>query len=255
VKRPTVGDAWGELMNTLVQQNFRKKIIWSIASCAAIAAMASAGFTARAQKREASALSDDKGKFVISVNGAPVGTEDFSIARSGNDWIARGSTELHAGQETSRITGELRLNGAVQPLQYMCSTGSGKKVTSTTTFAGTSAHIILDLGEGKDPIRQDFTFASPVVVLDDNLYYQYEILARAYNWKAGGAQTFAVFIPQEQAPGTITAEAGAPITLEGAKYEQLTMRTPDLEVTIYLDAAHRLMRLVVPASKAEIRRQ
>jgi hypothetical protein len=143
----------------------------------------------------------------------------------------------------------------VQPLQYICSTASGKKITSTTTFAGSSAHITLDLGEGKAPIRQDFTFAAPVIVLDNNLYYQYEILAHAYDWKAGGKQTFAVFIPQEQAPGTITVEAGAPVTLDGAKFDQLTMRTPDLEVTLFLDSAHRLMRLSVPASKAEIRRQ
>jgi hypothetical protein len=242
-------------MNAAVNQIFRKTFIGTVAACVTICALASIGFTARAQKREASALSDDKGKFVISVDGAPVGTEDFSIARVGNDWIAKGTTEIHAGPDTSRVTGELRLNGAVQPLQYVCSTASGKKITSATIFAGASAHVTLDLGDGKDPIRQDFTFTLPVVVLDDNLYYHYEILARAYNWKTGGAQTFAVFIPQEQAPGTITAEAGAPIVVDGVKYEQLTLRTPDVEITIYLDAAHRLMRLLVPASKAEIRRQ
>jgi hypothetical protein len=242
-------------MNAAIKNNFRGKITWSVTSCLMIAALACVSFSARAQKRESSALSDDKGKFVITVNGAAVGTEDFSIVRAGNDWIARGTTELHTGPDVSRVTGELKLNGSVQPLQYVCSTGTGKKITSTTMFAGAKAHITLDLGEGKAPIRQDFTFAAPVVVLDNNLYYQYEILARAYDWKAGGVQTFAVFIPQEQAPGTITAESGAPMTIDGVKYEQLTMRTPDLEVTIYLDSAHRLMRLVVPASKAEIRRQ
>ena len=242
-------------MSVLQHNSFRKKIIGTAASCVTICAIASAGFTARAQKREASALSDDQGKFAITVEGANVGTEDFSIVRSGNEWIARGTTEIRGAQETSRVTGELRLNGSVQPLQYVCSTTSGKKITSTTTFAGANAHVILDLGEGKDPIRQDFTFTLPVVVLDDNLYYHYEILARAYNWKTGGAQSFAVFIPQEQAPGTIIAEAGAAVTVDGAKYEQLTLRTPDLEVTLYLDAAHRLMRLLVPAAKAEIRRQ
>jgi len=235
--------------------NFRSKVILAVAPCLAAVTLACVVFSASAQKRESSPLSDDKGKFVITVNGQPVGSEDFSISRSGNDWIARGTSEIHAGQDVSRVTGELKLNGSVQPLQYICSTGTGKKIISTTMFAGTNAHISLDLGEGKPPIRQDFSFAAPVVVLDNNLYYQYEILAHAYDWKAGGAQTFAVFIPQEQAPGTITAEAGAPVTVDGVKYEQLTMRTPDLEVTIYLDAAHRLMRLVVPASKAEIRRQ
>nr|HEV7953975.1 hypothetical protein [Candidatus Acidoferrales bacterium] len=61
-------------MNPRVNQNFRRKIILGVASCVAICAMASVGLTARAQKREASAMSDDKGKFVISVNGVPVGT-------------------------------------------------------------------------------------------------------------------------------------------------------------------------------------
>ena len=235
--------------------NFRAKFILAVSPCLVLIALACVSYSASAQKHEASALTDDKGKFVITVNGQPVGTEDFSIARSGNDWIARGTSEIHAGNDVSRVTGELKLNGSVQPLQYICSTGTGKKITSTTMFSGQNAHISLDLGEGKPPIRQDFTFASPVVVLDNNLYYQYEVLAHAYDWKAGGAQTFAVFIPQEQAPGTITAEAGAPTVVDGVKYDQLTMRTPDLEVTIYLDAAHRLMRLVVPAAKAEIRRQ
>ena len=45
------------------------------------------------------------------------------------------------------------------------------------------------------------------------------------------------------------------MNLEGAKYTQLVVRTEDLQVNIYVDSSHRLMRLTVPASKAEIRRQ
>ena len=56
-------------MNPRVNQNFRKKMILGVASCVALCAMASVCFSARAQKRDASAMSDDKGKFVISVNG------------------------------------------------------------------------------------------------------------------------------------------------------------------------------------------
>jgi hypothetical protein len=242
-------------MNQHTKNSLRTRMIWNAAPLVIIAALALVSFSARAQKREPSGLSEDKGKFIISVNGQPVGTEDFSITRAGGDWVAHGTTEIHTGDATSHVTGDLRLNSAVQPLRYVWSTDSGKKITSTTVFDGMNAKIALDLRDGNPPFQQDFKFSAPVIVLDNNLYHQYEILARAYNWKSGGSQTFAVFIPQEQAPGAITAESGAPVTLDGAKFEQLTVRTPDLEVTLYLDSAHRLMRLVVPAAKAEIRRQ
>lgn len=209
---------------------------------------------AQPQKGGASTLSEDKGKFVITVDGQAAGTEDFSITKSGDQWVAHGTTEFRQSKGTGRVTGELRMNPAGEPQRYVWSTEGEKKISSTTTFEGRTAHISLNLGSG-DPVRQDFQFASPVVILDNNLYHQYEVLARVYDWKAGGPQNFAVLIPQEQSPGMITVESPGPVTLDGVKYDQLIVRTPDIEVRVYLDSSHRLMRLSVPASKAEVRRQ
>lgn len=207
------------------------------------------------QKSSGNVLSEDKGKLSIVINGQMVGTEDFSISRNGDQWVARGTTEFHGQSGANKVNGDLHLNAAGAPLSYVWSSEGDKKATSTTTFDGMTAKISLDLGKGGAPYRQDFTFASPVVVLDNNLYHQYEILARIYNWNARGPQNFAVLIPQEQSPGMITAESHGTVTVDGVRYEELAVHTPALELTLYLDSAHRLMRLSVPAAKAEVLRQ
>ncbi len=189
------------------------------------------------------------------ISGQTVGTEDFSISREGNQWVARGTTEFHGSSGSNKVVSELHLNAAGAPLHYVWSTEGDKKAGSTTDFDGLTAKITVDLGKGGKPITQDFTFTSPVVVLDNNLYHQYEILARVYNWATGGPQNFAVLIPQQQTPGMVTAESRGSATLDGVRYEQLAVHTSNLDLTLYLDSAHRLMRMSVPASNAEIRRQ
>jgi hypothetical protein len=231
----------------------------SISAKTICAALAVAGLvlmvqSAHPQKNPASAFTEDKGKLVITVNGQAAGTEDFTITRDGAGWVAKGTTAVRGPEGTSHLTSELHLNSAGAPTRYFWITDKNKRASSTTEFQGMTAHITLDLGEGS-PVKQDYTFTAPVIVLDDNLYHHYEILARVYNWQTRGPQNFAVLIPQEQSPGMITVEALGPTNTPDGRMEQLAVRTPDLEVMLYLDAAHRLIRLTVPASKAEVRRQ
>ncbi len=235
----------------------RTKTVWSgalfvVLTLGALAFAAQPA--ARPAKTPAATFTEDKGKLIVTVNGQTVATEDFSITRAGDHWVATGTTEFHTAHGTGRVTGELQLNNAGQPLRYVWSSEGQKKVTSTTVFAGSTAEITLDLGDG-NPVKQDFQFAAPVVILDNNLYHQYEILARVYDWSAGGPQNFAVLIPQEQSPGTITVESAGPVTLDGVRYFEMLVHTPDLQVHVYLDSSRRLMRLTVPDAKAEVRRQ
>jgi hypothetical protein len=94
-----------------------------------------------------------------------------------------------------------------------------------------------------------------VAVLDNNLYYQYAVLARIYDWKAGGKQNFPVLIPQDMVPGSISVESLGPQQSGNGKYEAMRVSTPDLEIMVYLDAAHRLMRIEVPSSNVTIERE
>jgi hypothetical protein len=109
--------------------------------------------------------------------------------------------------------------------------------------------------QGTQPYTQTFTFQSPrVAILDNNLYDQYAILARLYDWQAKGAQTFSVLIPQELTPGSVTVESLGSQDVNGKKLTELQVKTEDLEVDLFLDG-NRLVRIVSPSTNAEILRE
>jgi len=200
-------------------------------------------------------FSPDKGKFKILVNGQVAGKEEFEIAPSGDDWVAQGSTELPSAAGATHVHGSLVFHADGTPARYEWSMQGPKKASATVVFNGATADVELRL-EGARPFTQQFTFGSSrVAVLDNNLYHQYAILARLYDWNQKGAQTFSVFVPQEMTPGTVTVESlGKQEAGSGAKLEELRVRTEDLEVDLFLDST-RLVRLVVPSSNAEIVRE
>jgi len=198
----------------------------------------------------------DSGRFRIVVNGQTVGSEEFEVRPSGDSWVARGKADLKPAQgPPTHLTSQLTLHGDGTPVSYSWSTEGAKKASADIQFQSGVATIILQL-EGARPFTQQFTFSSPqIAVLDNNLYHQYAILARLYDWNKKGEQTFSVLVPQELTPGSVTVDSLGEQAVGGAKGEELRVRTADLEVDLYLDAAHRLMRLVAPSSNAEVTRE
>jgi hypothetical protein len=203
-----------------------------------------------------SIFSPDKGRLRISIKGQAVGSEDFEISPSGEAWLERSSMTAQApGGPEIKATGQLTLSADGIPLHYDWAAQAQKKATGTVEFTGETAKCFANLG-GASPLRKDFTFSSPhVAVLDNNLYYQFGVLAREYDWQAGGKQTFPVLIPQDMVPGTISVESLGKQAAGGGNYEALLVSTPDLEIKIFLDGNRRLMRIEVPASDAVIERQ
>jgi hypothetical protein len=154
-----------------------------------------------------------------------------------------------------KATGQLKLSADGAPIRYDWSAEAQKKATGYVDFVGSTAKCSADLGAAS-PLRKDFVFTSPLIaVLDNNLYYQFGVLARLYDWKAGGKQTFPVLIPQDMVPGNISVESLGPQQAGTAKYEAVRVSSPDLEIMIYVDANHRLMRLEVPSSNVTIERE
>ena len=222
----------------------------------AMAISLAAGVYAASPAGAPSVFSSDKGKFRITINGQPVGSEDFEISPSGDAWIEHSSMSAHVpGGGDLKATGQLRLSADGTPIRYDWSAEAQKKATGTVDFVSGTAKCSADLG-GALPLRKDFKFTSPrVAVLDNNLYYQFGILARLYDWKAGGKQTFPVLIPQDMVPGSISVESLGPQQAGNGKYEAVRVSSPDLEIMIYLDANHRMMRLEVPSSNVTIERE
>jgi hypothetical protein len=196
----------------------------------------------------------DKGKFRIMVSGQQVGKEDFEIGPSGSDWTAHGNAEIQSPQGNTHVSGTLTVHPDGTPAHYEWSTQGTKKASSAIAFSGASATVELHL-EGARPFTQQFTFTSPlVVVLDNNLYHQYALLARLYDWDKKGAQTFSVLVPQEMTPGTVTVDSMGEQELSGKKVQELRVRTEDNEIDLFLDGP-KLIRVVAPAANAEIIRE
>ena len=203
-----------------------------------------------------SVFSPDKGRLRIMIKGQAVGSEDFEISPSGDSWLERSSMSAKTpdGLEI-KATGQLTLSADGTPLHYDWAAQAQKKATGTVEFAGETAKCFANLG-GASPLRKDFTFSSPhVAVLDNNLYYQFGVLARLYDWQAGGKQEFPVLIPQDMVPGSITVESLGKQAAGGGNYEALRVSSSDLEIRIFLDGNRRLMRIEVPSSDAVIDRQ
>jgi hypothetical protein len=203
-----------------------------------------------------SAFLPDKGRLRILQQGSEVGTEDFELAPSGDQWMLRGETTIRAsGSGDVRSTGQLRLTADGTPLHYTWTAQAEKKASGSVEFQNGTAKTSINLG-AKEPRLQDFTFTSPrVAVLDNNLYDQYAILGRLYDWGAKGTQTFSVLIPQDATPGSVDVESLGPKNIEGNPLEELRVHSTDLEIELYLDAKHHLMRLEVPSAKVVIVRQ
>ena len=206
----------------------------------------------------------DKGKFRIMQQGAEAGTEEFDLAPAGNGagstpghtWIAHGEALIHipGGGET-RSSGRLTLAADGAPIHYDWTAQAQKKSVGAVTFDHGTAKCSITLAGGP-PVMQDFKFSSmSIAVLDNNLYDQYGILGRLYDWKAKGTQTFPVVIPQDMTPGTITVESLGIKDAGGAPLEALKIRSADLEIIAYFDAKRRLMRLEVPSAKVVVVRQ
>jgi hypothetical protein len=223
---------------------------------ALILACAVAGLAAQKKNSAApgaSVFAQDKGKLTIKLEGQTVGHEEFEIMPAASGWLAKGIADIKPSQSAaSKVSGSLTLLPDGAPVSYEWTSQAEKTNSANILFANGIAKMTLQM-QGAHPFDQTFTFGTPLIaVLDNNLYHQYAVLARVYDWSKRGPQTFPVFIPQELMPGTITAESTGSATLDGKSYEGFRVSTTDLEVDLFLDSNHRMMRLEVPAAKVSV---
>lgn len=217
--------------------------------------VACAALSSGAQKKTAptGVLVQDRGKFTIKLAGQSVGHEEFEIAPAEGGWLAKGTSDIkpHEGAP-SKVTGALTLQPDGAPISYEWTSQSEKTNGAHILFANGVARITLEM-QGARPFQQDLSFNTPLIaVLDNNLYYQYAVLARLYDWPRGGEQTFPVLIPQDLTPGTVKVISTGSTTADGKTYEGLKVSSSDLEILLLLDNSHRLIRLEVPEAKVSV---
>jgi hypothetical protein len=217
---------------------------------------AGVALAANAGEKKGSALVADKGKLDILLDGKSIGREEFEIEPSGAGWLAKGSTSIQVpGGQSAKVTGNLSLQPDGVPISYDWSSQTDKANSAHVEFVNGVAKTTLQV-QGAHAFQQENSFGSPLIlVLDNNLYHQYEIVAHLYDWSKRGPQSFPVLIPQELTPGTITVESAGSATADGKSYELLKVTTADIEIHLFLDSSHKLHRLEVPASKVTVLRE
>jgi hypothetical protein len=195
----------------------------------------------------------DKGKFNIQLDGKSVGHEQFELVPAGGGWLASSTTEITPPDSAaSRVTSALTLQPDGAPISYEWTSQAEKTNGAHILFANGVAKITLQMQDAR-PFEQDMSFGSPLIaVLDNNVYYQYAVLARVYDWSKSGTQSLPVIVPQELTPGSITVESAGSLSAGGKSYDGLRVTTSDLQVLLYLDLNHRLMRLEVPSAKVAV---
>jgi len=239
-------------------QNEKLRVRRGIIVAGLFVAVLGAVMLARADKKgpAGSIFVPDKGKLNILIDGKSIGHEEFEITPNGETWIAKGTTKVSMeGAPATTVTGSLTLTPDGSPVSYVWTSQTDKTNGAHIVFANGIAKMTLEM-QGARPFEQDLTFGtSRIAVLDNNLYHQYAVLARLYDWNSKGLQNFSVLIPQELTPGTITVDSVGAINAGGKSYEGLKVVTTDIEMVLYLDSNHKLMRLEVPASKAAVVRE
>jgi len=175
------------------------------------------GSLASQAQKKAALFAADKGKFTIQLDGQTVGHEEFEISPASAGWAAQGATDLKAPDSpAAHVTGMLTLQADGAPISYEWTSHAEKTNGARILFANGVAKITLQM-QGARPFEQDMSFGTPLIaVLDNNLYYQYGVLARVYDWSKRGAQNLPVIIPQELTPGSVTVESTGSVTAKGS---------------------------------------
>src|SRR5437764_1380841 len=210
-------------LSQMIRNPLKSKITFAaLALCVA----AFSSVASRSQQR--AVFSPDKGKFVIQLDGQTVGHEEFEISPAGGGWAAQGTTDLKVPDApASHVTGSLTLQPDGAPISYEWRSQAEKTNGARILFANGIAKITLQM-QGARPFEQDMTFNTPLIaVLDNNLYYQYGVLARVYDWSKQGTQTLPVLIPQQLTPGSVNVDATGSVTANGKSYDGLSVTTSD----------------------------
>ena len=189
--------------------------------------------------------------------GKRIGTETFEIRSTGDRIEAEAKAEMRVQQEGKtfefRTFPKLVLNSALQPLTYDWSQKGAQTSLLAIDFQTTPTKTRYKTVTGEADDR-DFELSKDVVILDDNVFHHYQLIAQKYMRTAGGKQTFPAFVPQEALPGSLDVQDAGPDTVEIGGHKQtlrhLVFTTELKQIDVWADEQGRVQRIYI--SDAEL---
>jgi hypothetical protein len=176
----------------------------------------------------------ENGRFTITKDGKKIGTDEFTIAMRGPNYMIDGKVTIG----DLSISSHMELDEKLAVISYEVSSRDGGikvKVASPVSELQTIA--------GKDTSSADFRFPTGGIILDNNLFHHYLILL--YRVQAG-QNNFSVFVPQDMSVGTAIVRSTGPRTYD------LDFGDVRMQATTAEDGS--LVKLTVPAAKVVVER-
>ena len=193
----------------------------------------------------------DKGVLRIYSNGQEVGVERFKIVPRAEGVQATAELQIKVeGVGRMKETATLVLRNGIDPIRYKRIQKSPKRGSAVINFGPEKATARYKTTEGGTQLMEYF-LPKNVVILDTNFFHHYTFLVRQYDFLKGGTQHMDVLVPQETAPGMVRVEHAG----DDQSLRKLVVKTGQVEIQIWADAAGRLMKLTVPAANIEVLRE
>lgn len=192
----------------------------------------------------------DEGSFRISVRGSTIGTESFTIRRSGaganRTTVAQGRLILDSGEQTRTV---IQFRGSeLRPTAYQIEVTGASRQSITGRIAGNRfrATIVSSTGEQMREYLVDRTAA----IVDDGLAHQHYFVAAA----SDGASSISVILPRQsrQVDARIGDRATETLSIGGRQLtaRRMVVQIPGLDDrTVWVDAQNRVLRVRIPAQE------
>jgi len=203
--------------------------------------------------------------YIIFIDGARAGKETVTEEKDDNgDRVVQSENEifLAEGLETNRMAFTTRMvldKKSLKPKSYVFKYTTGNSGDSYEVLIRGNS-ITRTLQRGGETSVVSASFQPDTVLLDFNVYHQYEYLVRKYDSKKGGRQLFSDFIPiiGSDIPVALTFIENSTIPyrndtlpLKNYQFEFVGLRSG----TVTTEQSGRLVRLVIPNQNLEVIRE
>lgn len=214
---------------------------------------------AGAAPAQTSSSAQEPAHFTVFLRGAPVGTEEVTVARDAEGMSIAGSSRMGPPLNLTVRQAEIRYAPDGRPVGCTIEGLLGDDYLSArTVVVGTEATT--ELTQGAQTTRSVHQVSAASVILPNYFFGSYEALAAAVATAKGGEE-HRMFVPgQGEIPVAVTGTSQETIrTPAGAvktRRVSLVMRNPGrpVDAEVWVDPAGRLLRLVVPAQAFDFAR-
>ncbi len=234
----------------------------------AVLALSLMGSSAPAQSKDKSSVApllysgNEAGSFKILFSGQEIGREKFQIVEEGQRVKASAQIRLTVERDTEKVIfvvqSTLQFNRFFEPVSYEITQESGaNKTKAQVAFKDGVSEA--SYASGKETDTRQIELRKDVLVLDDNVFHQYIILVKRYDFARGGVQEFSAFVPQQFIAGGVSVSdkgmEDVRLSNQSMKLQHLLVDTGELQISLWLNEKRELLKLAVPKSNVEVVRE